>query len=103
MEAISVQERAERVMKSIDSADGHNSIDSADGHRRRSVYQLGIDRRLEMAPLKKMRYALMPPSMPLPHLSSWSLVRAAAVAHAKRSCYSPGAAIKHILLLELGV
>lgn len=110
VEAISVRERAQRVMNSIDSADGHNSIDSADGNRRRShshrhsLCQLGIDRRLVMAPLKKMRYALMPPSMPLPHLSSWSLVCAAAVAHAKRSCYSPGAAIKHILLLlELGV
>ena len=103
MEAISVRERAQKVMNSIDSADGHNSIDSADGNRRRSVYQSGNDRRLEMAPLKMMRYALMPPTMPLPHLSSWSLVRAAAVAHAKRLCYSPGAAIKHILLLELGV
>ena len=75
MEAISVRERAQKVMNSIDSADGHNSIDSADGNRRRSVYQSGNDRRLEMAPLKMMRYALMPPSMPLPHLSSWSLVR----------------------------
>ena len=75
MEAISVRERAQKVMNSIDSADGHNSIDSADGNRRRSVYQSGNGRRLEMAPLKMMRYALMPPTMPLPHLSSWSLVR----------------------------
>ena len=58
MEAISVRERAQKVMNSIDSADGHNSIDSADGNRRRSVYQSGNGRRLEMAPLKMMRRAL---------------------------------------------